>query len=360
MKHFLFYLIFSTLSFGAPSPLQELNQLAKDTLSEKGEIQKKLTDDLETKLNTDLGISLPTVRQSIVSLEGGKYSIEIPAEAGCNPWANDLAGKDKGYRDVLESQIQSAAAFLSDFHFRMLGQSHSLFRIRRILICTGGRGITEPKVSYDRARAELTLWIGPHQVGSLPVPSIRRDNLNGLSLEDIRSKWNEGEHFGKQLSFEELVDRNKNPMRAYWNFLNPTGEIRTLLRDAIRVAALKSAGLLDELRRRDGLAGIREKLASLSDNKEIILKADDKKVEEWAKSWQEKMASPAGSEEMAGGGAHCRVVQLLRPERDRTAGARTATRGPRRPPGQRRPARALRRGARGRCRRQRRPGRWVG
>lgn len=281
---------------GAAEPLDELNTYAMEQLAPAGDLQKNLTDEIRTKLITDLGVPKAAAEKVNTSLSDWQYGISF--DKACNPWTNGLLARDREYKERLEAQAAVAAAFLSDFHFRMLGANVSLLKVRKIKVCTGGRGPAEPTLSFDRARFELTLWIGPKQPTPIEVPSLRRNNLHPYSLEELKQGWKDGDAFGKKYVVGDFFDARKNPIRVYWKFLNPIGEVRTALRDGIRVAALKSAKAIADLRT-DGAAGLREKMLDLLENDAEVKAADDAKILTLAEKWQGKLESPESSEEMA-------------------------------------------------------------
>jgi len=289
-------LLVPCLAWAAPKSLTDFNTFAESLLSERSETQRKLTDELETKLVTDLGVPLGTARGGMDSLEVAKYSITLADEAGCNPWTDAIAADDEGYRNTIESQIKSAVAFLSDFHFRMLGQNSSVFKVRKIKICTGERLASKPTLTYDRALFELTIWIGP----KLSLPTRFRNNLHPYTLDDLKEGWKEGDHFGKRFVIGDKIDAHKNPIRVYWKFLNPTGEVRTALRDGIRVIALKAANAVANLRN-DGAATLREKLNELAGDHPRVKGASDEAILRLGEKWFEKLTSGKTSEEIAVG-----------------------------------------------------------
>lgn len=293
------------LPTGGNSYLGALNQYGEEILKAQYEPQANVSKLLSEKMETDWQLTADEVKAGVTTLAAARYSIEYPSGADCNPWSEELLKDNKDYRDKLVSQINEAASFLSDYHFRMLGQNHSLFKIRRVVICTTSRHYTSPVMSFDRLKSELTLYTGPKRLALVGPSSLRRDNLHPLSAKEIRAQWDDGEHWRKDISIREIVDSKKNPIRGYWNFLNPVGETRTLLREAIRAAGLKGLGGIRERVATGNLQDwkrlIREKLgrsiSEMADKKlEAAPEADVKKL---LSKWEEKMASPDATESMA-------------------------------------------------------------
>lgn len=291
------FLLLLGFSAQAAEPLTELNDFAKKALLER---QPKLSEDLETKLVTDLGLPVEQARRAVTTLEEAKYTIEFENEAGCNPWTNDLLAKDREYKARLEEQAESAAEFLKDFHFRMLGRNLSLFKVRKIRICTNGHSQLDPTLTYDRAKFELTLWIGPKQTTNIPVSPLRRNNLHPYTRDQIKQAWDESDAFGKRLFTGEVLDARKNPVRVYWKFLNPVGQVRTALRDGLRSAALLSVKTLKALNEEGGAKGLKDKMLSLLGADGSRLDGmDDAALRRLSSSWLEKLEDPKAAEEMA-------------------------------------------------------------
>jgi len=292
-------LLLPLLLQAAPRPIEELNAFAKAQLAPDGDLQASLTEELKTKLITDLGLPADEAKKLQAPLADWMYSVEFPDEAGCNPWTNDLLGRDKTYKERLEAQAVSAAAFLSDFHFRMLGSNISLFKLRKIKVCVGSHDVSAPSIAYDRARFQLTLYIGPKQAPNVPVLPIRRNNLHPYTLDDLKEAWKNGDHFGKKYVVGDFFDARKNPVRVYWNFLNPIGEVRTALRDGIRVAALKSASALRALKDSEGAVGLKAKMLALLGDDAAVGAADAAKILNVTEAWVAKLEKPEAAEEMA-------------------------------------------------------------
>ena len=299
---FLGLLILLPMTSPAASRLEDLESHAALLLGAEGRAQKDLSELLEEKLGLDWRLPAAEVAAATETLETSRYRIRFPLGEDCNPWAEDLAGR-KPYADALYRQIDEVVAFLADYHFRMLGRNESLFKIRGVNLCTSAVGWRSPVLGYDRARAELTLWLGPTRLGPFGPGRLRKDNLTPLSAREIRQRWNAGEAWQTDTSIRDIVDKHKNPTRAHWPLLDPIGETRTLLREVTRRVGLESALRLGERLARGGEAlrvladGLKAAKAPADVHAAIAGLGD--RADRVASLWKTKLADPRAAEGMS-------------------------------------------------------------
>jgi len=280
-----------------PNTLESLNAFGAQLLGPESEAQQYVDELLEEKFELDWKLSSDNpLDQFSTTLAKERYSIKFPKK--CNPWTENYLSQTR-YRKKLLTQIQNATDFLAEYHYRMLGNNRSLFGIRRIVICTNSRYHKKPLLAFDRLKHELTLRIGPKRLTGLEVAHLRRNNLNPLSSEEMITLWNSGEQWKKDRLIKNIIDRKKNPIRGYWEFINPIGEVRVTLREILRKISLQSYASLKSLR---DIKSIRTHLLrniSQPENLNLVEKASGAVIEKAFSEWLTKLAKAGTSEELA-------------------------------------------------------------
>lgn len=281
----------------------DLNKKATELLAETGQAQKEVSELLQDKMGTDWELSDAVIRQSVKTLAESKYAVEFPDDKACNPWP-ELLDRAK-YRDALEEQVKQTVLFLADYHARNLGVNRCLFKIRKIKLCTAGHHWNAKRIEFDRFKSELKIGVGPSHLALTENGKLTKDNLEPLTADQIKTKWNEGEMWEAETYLKSLIDRNHNPVRQYWPFLNPISEERVALREIFRQDGLKLAQLVrswllqDDLSLLTGLITTARKFAEGEKTVERLKKLEGAETISLGEKWADKLASPKAAEDMA-------------------------------------------------------------
>lgn len=311
--YILGFALASLTGFGADKPpydlpvgdetyLTTLGSYATALLKPEFSPQKTADGLLAEKFLTDWHLSEEEAKRAVTSLTDAKYSIQYPAGKDCNPYTEAILKTDIKYRERLLSQIDEVATFLSDYHFRMFGRNESLFKVRRVNICTIPVLHINPTITYDRLKAELTLWVGPKHAPFIPPIPARRNNLHPWTAKEIKDGWDDGDHWKTDISLREIVDSKKNPIRGYWNFINPIGKTRVLLREFIKKSAILGHRSLVELLNARDVVALRKHIAStLGAPRKSVDEATDETIQNVFSQWAAKLISAESGEKMAAG-----------------------------------------------------------
>ena len=304
MKNFVLSvaILLSTVANSA-TDFSELNTKAAELLGEAGKAQKELSELLLDKMGTDWGFSEALILSSVKTLAESKYRVEFPDDKACNPWPELLEGAK--YREAMEEQAKQAVNFLGDYHARNLGMNRSLFKIRNIQLCTGSHYWNSKRIEFDRFKSALKVSVGPSRLALVGNGSFTKDNVVTLTADEIKTKWTDGEMWEADTYIKNLIDKNKNPVRQYWPFLNPISEIRVALREIFRQDGLKLAQLIrgwliqDDLSLQTGLITTARKFADGDQVVERLKKLSGTAAMSLGHKWADKLADPKASENMS-------------------------------------------------------------
>ncbi len=287
----------------AAANFNDLNRYAAEVLREDGKLQKRLSELLIEKLALDWGNTQELARESIQTLAESKYTIEFPADKSCNPWPELL--ETAKYRNQLEAQIDQVADFLSDYHHRNLGRNISFFKIRHVNLRTASRYLRHKSIELDRFKSELTLHVGPVRAWLVGNGPLTKDNLHPLSAKEIKEKWNNGEMWAEDSLAKEIVDKARNPIRGYWPLLNPIGDVRVALREALKQEGLKLVEKIrgwlrqDDLQLQQGLLAVAEGLKNREAASKILKNKSNAALFDIGQKWVDKLNDPKVLEDMA-------------------------------------------------------------
>lgn len=251
MKLVILLAVASSFAFGLEDPRYQLpsggetyaqsyDKYAKKILQDGYPANEEVRKILLPKLTLDWGLAEEDYDRFFLSMKKAQYSITFPASEKCNAGIEGRSSRS-AYRDLVVKQIDEAAAFLADYHARMMARNHSLFKIRNIEICAVTLGYGDNRYIFDRFLSKLTIRTGPVHA------AIIESNFHVQDRDTLKQNWNDGEHWRKE-GLKEFIDANKNPVRAHWRVLNPIGETRVLLREAMVKVVTKVASTIRALR----------------------------------------------------------------------------------------------------------------